>query len=299
MIIGAKTRLAKLAMAVLAPALAVASMPGVARADARSLYYERAFIAAADARCGLFETPVRAALASATAQARGAALRAGVEADTLNIAAGRARARAGATPCASADLDLVAGRVRHAFEGWSRTAVMTFPGEDNQWRVDRTAFARPTWRMVQHSAYRDAPISVGYAAGPGLEAGLMAVVSFPGRPRPYAARIVTRDPARAQRPWIVTASLAPGAVSALPPESARRGVFSTTRLLAPEGLLAEGRRSGLVWRFPDAAADAIAALDPRETFTVEFLFHDDSTAVARFEAGDFVAARAFLAMGER
>ncbi|MFN4186299.1 MAG: hypothetical protein ACK4M6_16330, partial [Hyphomonas sp.] len=47
-----------------------------------------------------------------------------------------------------------------------------------------------------------------------------------------------------------------------------------------------------------AAADALSALDPREVFTVEFLFRDGSIARSTFEAGDFAAGRAFLAMGQ-
>ena len=49
--------------------------------------------------------------------------------------------------------------------------------------------------------------------------------------------------------------------------------------------------------FPVAAANALAGLDPREPFVIEFLFRDDSVARATFEAGDFAAARAFIGMG--
>ena len=62
-------------------------------------------------------------------------------------------------------------------------------------------------------------------------------------------------------------------------------------------LLPEGRRQGEIWRFPNAAGEAIAGLDPRERFTVEFLFRDDSVMRVHFEAGDFAAARAFLSLG--
>ena len=47
-----------------------------------------------------------------------------------------------------------------------------------------------------------------------------------------------------------------------------------------------------------AAADALSGLDPREVFTVEFVFRDGSVARTVFEAGDFAAGRAFLAMGQ-
>ena len=62
-------------------------------------------------------------------------------------------------------------------------------------------------------------------------------------------------------------------------------------------LRAGGRRTGEAWRFPAAVADALERLDPRETFAVEFHFRDGSVATAKFEAGDFTAGRAFLAMG--
>jgi hypothetical protein len=45
-------------------------------------------------------------------------------------------------------------------------------------------------------------------------------------------------------------------------------------------------------------ADALSALDPREIFTVEFLFRDGSVARSTFETGDFAAGRAFLSMGQ-
>ena len=51
-----------------------------------------------------------------------------------------------------------------------------------------------------------------------------------------------------------------------------------------QGWVSEGRPTGQAWLFP-AAADALSALDPREVFTVEFLFRDGSIARSTFEAG--------------
>jgi hypothetical protein len=115
------------------------------------------------------------------------------------------------------------------------------------------------------------------------------VVSFVGRSRPYAARIVLRDPARVQRPWLAGDGLAP--------VSARASLWATGVAPAEATLLAGERRTGEAWRFPAAVADALERLDPRETFAVEFHFRDGSVATAKFEAGDFTAGRAFLAMG--
>lgn len=273
-------------------AVLLALSSGAAHAGAERLYYERSLMLAADARCGLFEPQVRAALDASTHQARGAALRAGAGADDLSATRIRAQSRARAADCASDDLATAAGRVRDGFAGWRRTARMTFPGDGQDWSADRTRYARDAWRLSQTGRFRSAPVIFGRTTDAAGEEGLAAVVSFPGRPRPYAARIVLRDPSRAQRPWIVQASLAP-----LPPVETRRAFWAASSAAAPAGLLPEGRRQGEIWRFPDAAGDAVAGLDPRERFTVEFLFRDDSVMRVHFEAGDFAAARAFLALG--
>ena len=273
-------------------AVLLALSSGAAHAEAERLFYERSLMLAADARCGLFEPRVRAALDASAHQARGAALRAGATTDDLTATRMRATSRARTADCASEDLTTAATRVRGGFAGWLRTARMTFPGDRQNWNADRTRYARDAWRLSQSGQFRSAPVTFGRATDADGEEGLAAVVSFPGRPRPYAARIVLRDPSRAQRPWIVQASLAP-----LPPVNTRRGFWAASSDAAPADLLPEERHQGEIWRFPDAAGDAIAGLDPRERFTVEFLFRDDSIMRVHFEAGDFAAARAFLSLG--
>jgi len=200
-----------------------------------------------------------------------------------------ARARAEATPCNDAELNQVKTRVRHAFAGWSRAARINFPGDKADWSADRFESARDGWRLFQDGATGASPVRFGLTGRAPQDARPAAVVSFVGKPRPYAARIVMRDAARSPRPWL--------AGDGLPPEAARRAVFAAGSDLAPRDLLTSGARAGEVWRFPDSAAEALATLDPREPFLIEFLFRDDSVATARFEAGDFAAARAFLAMG--
>ncbi|WP_252969997.1 hypothetical protein [Brevundimonas vancanneytii] len=192
-------------------------------------------------------------------------------------------------PCNDAELGRVKTRVRHAFAGWSRAARINFPGDKAVWSADRFESSRDGWRLFQDGATGASPVRFGLTGKAPQDARPAAVVSFVGKPRPYAARIVMRDAARSPRPWL--------AGDGLPPEAARRAVFAAGSDLAPRDLLASGARAGEVWRFPDSAAEALAALDPREPFLIEFLFRDDSVATARFEAGDFAAARAFLAMG--
>lgn len=272
----------------LAAIVALTLAAGTATA-AGDVYYERAFVRAAQDKCRLFEPRLTQALEAATLQARGAALRAGRPATELAATAARATARAAATPCNDAELDRVKTRVRHAFAGWSRAARISFPGDRAAWSADRFESARDGWRLFQDGATGASPVRFGLTGRAPQDAHPAAVVSFVGKPRPYAARIVMRDAARSPRPWL--------AGDGLPPEAARRAVFAAGSGLAPRDLLASGARAGEVWRFPDSAAEALAALDPREPFLIEFLFRDDSVATARFEAGDFAAARAFLAMG--
>ncbi len=269
-------------------AAALIGLPAAAWAGPAETYYERAFVVAADARCNLFAPNIEAALTAATAQARGAALRSGASETDLAAAAARARASAGTVSCADPQLATVRARVDGAFSGWLRTPRMDFPGTRRPWTANRVRSAEANWRLQQISVVGASPVAFGYA-GKGDAPDLTAVVSFVGRSRPYAARIVLRDPARVRRPWLAGDGLAP--------VSARASLWATSVGPADPTLLAEGRRAGEAWRFPATAAAALERLDPRETFAVEFHFRDGSVATAKLEVGDFAAGRAFLAMG--
>jgi hypothetical protein len=73
--------------------------------------------------------------------------------------------------------------------------------------------------------------------------------------------------------------------------------------MSPAGALKDtGASGGWAFRFPAAAADALAGLDPREAVAVEFLFtgeDGESVRTAYVEVGDFAAARAFQAIAQR
>lgn len=269
-------------------AAAVLGLPATAWAGPADTYYERAFVVAADARCNLFAPQIEAALGAATAQARGAALRSGAGESHLAAAAARARSRAATVSCADPQLATVRARIDGAFSGWLRTPRMDFPGARRLWTANRVSSVNANWRLQQRSVVGASPVAFGYA-GKGDTPDLTAVVSFVGRSRPYAARIVLRDPVRVSRPWLAGDGLAP--------VSARSSLWATGVSPADQTLLAEGRRTGEAWRFPATTAAALERLDPRETFAVEFHFRDGSVATAKFEAGDFAAGRAFLAMG--
>ncbi|GAA0610745.1 hypothetical protein GCM10009422_01960 [Brevundimonas kwangchunensis] len=262
--------------------------PATAFADPANTYYERAFVVAAHARCDLFQPHIDRALAAATAQARGAALRAGAAETDLGAVAARARSRAGAVSCNDPQLAVVRDRVDNAFAGWSRTARMTFPGEARPWQANRTDYSSATWRLMQASSVGASPVTFGIA-GKDRGSELTAVVSWYGRPRPTSARIVLRDPTKVPRAWLSTGNLVP--------ESGRASYWAGGVSTAETTLLSEGKRTGDAWKFPATAAAALERLDPRETFAIEFHFRDGSVATVPFEAGDFAAGRAFLAMG--
>ena len=273
--------------AALAAALALLA-PGAAAAGPADAFYERTFVIAADARCDLFPAPTAAALAAAAAQARGAALRAGSSPAEVAAVAARARSRARNVACADPQLTTVRRRVDDAFAGWSRTPRMTFPGGRLDWTADRYGWDRTGWRLKQATTVGASPIAFGIA-GKGDAPELAAVISWHGRPRPYGARLVLRDPNRLSRPWV--------AGDALPPAAARASFWAAGVEAADPALSVDGRRAADIWRFPATAAEALERLDPREAFAVEFHFRDGSVATARLEAGDFAAGRAFLRMG--
>lgn len=273
----------------------------VQAAPSAGAYYDRSFVLAAHDKCGLFAPTLTSALTASALQARGAAVRGGLSADEIMATAERARSRAARTACDDPQLATVRTRVSTAFEGWSRTPRMVFPGSSSEWSADRSEFSSPTWRLKQTSSVGASPVTFGVAAGGGQAQSLRAVVSFYGRPRPYATRIVLRNAERAPGAWLPGRAERNGfqtvAFSALPPEPARRSFLAAGYTPAEPTLLSSGKAEGQAWFFPAAAADALSTLDPRETFVIEFLFRDDSVATVTFEAGDFAAGRAFLSMG--
>ena len=249
------------------------------------LYYERSLMAAAGARCGLFSAEVRAALEASAAQARNTALRAGRAGSEVEAVAGEATARARSTPCGSPDLATAASRVRAAFEGWSRTMRVSYPGAGGGWTADRTVYRSPSWRLVEAAG----GAAFGIAGDLEAPAALAAVLVSDGG-APYAARLKFRDPARDAKPWLVAPDR-----PALPPQAALRTVFAEAEAPAGPGL-SQGGRAATAFRFPASAAPALAALDPRERFEVEFLFPGGQIRTAVFEVGDFAAGQAFLAL---
>ena len=286
----------------LAAAGALLVAPGVSAAAAADLFYERTVMTAADARCGLFAPPVGAALAAGRMQAHGAAIRSGTDKAELAQLERRARAKAAATPCKSPDMTLAAGRVREAFEGYAQLTRMTYPGEMAEWRADRSGGVR--WRLQQSASFGWNKMVFGLAGREGANA-LMAVANFADGKAPYGARLVVRDTDATLGPYLDARgqplSKLPLA-RRLPPATARNAYTAEARSPAGQDLLPKSFKSGWAFRFPAAAAHALAELDPREAVAVEFLFAGPDGEVVRrayVEVGDFAAGRAFLQVATR
>ncbi len=288
--------------------LALAGAPLAAQAaSASDLFYERTVMSAADERCRLFSTDIAAALNASRAQARGAALRAGVAGSDLAKVQAQAAAKGRSIACASADLQTAAGRVRAAFDGYSHMLRLNLPGDASFWRADRaTSATGPTWRLTQATSLAGTPLTFGLAGRRGEAPRLSAAIDFGAGPQPYAARLIVRDQARAPEPYLdvirVSATARIPLEARTAPRSATRVFPADARDATDPRLLAPGQTSSTSFRFPAAAADALAALDPREAVTLEFLFAGRSGDVARLayvEVGDFAAGEAFLNLGAR
>jgi hypothetical protein len=296
--------MAKWGRAALAVALCLSAAPaGGAQAatPAANLFYERALMTAADQACRLFAPDVAAALSAAKAQARGAALRSGADAASLSGLEAQADA-AGAAGCRSPGIAAAAAQVRAAFAGYAALSEMKFPGELSSWTASRPA--ADGWRVVQRDRFGWDVMLFG-VAGHAADRPLIAAASFTDHAQPYGARLVLRDAALTSGPYLdqreadIAGRLPIDA--RLPPRSGTR-VFAA-EATAPAGVLQGADMPGAVaFRFPAAAADALAGLDPREAVAVEFLFTGDGGETVRtayVEVGDFAAARAFQAVAQR
>lgn len=282
-------------MGFLAGAVCLASPGVLLAANAADQLYERTLMTAADGRCRLFAPAVGSALDAARAQARGATLRSGATQAQVEAVEGRARAKASVAACNSKDLTTAADRVRGAFEAYATLQKMTYPGDVSAWQAERAVSATiPLWRLSQPSGFGADRLIFGLA---GRAKALIAVVTFADGAQPYAARLVMRDPARTQGPYI-DARGGRRLSAKVAPRSASQVFNAEAREQASVSLLPTGAKTGIGYRFPIAAADAISQLDPREAVTIEFTFAGrnggDVVRKAYVEVGDFAAGRAFL-----
>ena len=271
----------------------LAALPAVASAQPADLFYERTVMSALGDRCRLFTPEVSAALAASAAQARGAALRGGMDRRALATMEREARARAGRARCRSADVAAATARVKDAFTAYERISRMTYPGDAAEWRADRGAGRMARWRLAQDARLGRNHVTFGIVGREGADA-LVAVADLDTRKPPYTARLVLRDDERTLGPYLDPRGRKDQLSRKLPPPGATRTFLAEARAPAEQSLLPDDARGGWAFRFPAAAAGALVQLDPREAVAVEFVFPGDKVRRAYFEVGDFAAGRAFL-----
>jgi hypothetical protein len=295
----------RLAQAALAALGVLAVGPALASTPAADLFYERAVMTAADGACRLFAPDVGVALAASKAQARGAALRSG--ADPVGLATLEAQAGvAGSAGCQSANIAAAAQQVRSAFAGYAHLDHMDFPGEFASWLAERPASDTETrWHASQRARFGWDVMLFGLA-GHGAERPLTAVTSFADGAQPYGARLVLRDTAATSGPYLDARQAdIDGHIpidGRLPPRASSRVFEAGEMTAADKALLPSDMPSAWAFQFPQAASDALAQLDPRETVAVEFLFagdNGDTVRTAYVEVGDFTAAQAFQSIAQR
>jgi hypothetical protein len=295
----------RLAQAAAAALCVLAVGPALAATPAANLFYERAVMTAADGACRLFAPDITTALAASKAQARGAALRSG--ADPASLAAAEAQASAtGAADCRSANIAAAAQQVRSAFAGYAHLDRMDFPGEFAAWIAERPASeAGPRWHVSQRARFGWDVMLFGLA-GEGADRPLTAVASFADGAQPYGARLVLRDADATSGPYLDARQAdIDGRIpidGRLPPRASSRIFEAGEMKPAAKELVTTDMTGALAFEFPQAAADALAQLDPRETVAVEFLFTGDdgeSVRTAYIEVGDFAAAKAFQSIAQR
>jgi hypothetical protein len=285
---------------------ATLTMAPAAQATALDLFYERTVMSVADHRCNLFAPKVTVALDAARLQARGAALRAGVDQDVIKETARQATLRSNSVACGSSDLLVAANRVKSAFAAYSRLTRMDFPGDTAGWAASRgQAVHTANWQLYQTARFGWDSMTFGIASRSG-SSGLVAAASFADGAIPYGARIMMRDLSKAPRPYLnLRVADQNGKVplhARAAPLSVSRAILAEDRSDADSTLLPAKAKSGIAFRWPPAAAAAMAELDPREAVRVEFLFagrNGDTLRTAYIEVGDFAAGRAFLASGQQ
>ena len=277
--------------------LALVAAPTCALAQPADLFLERTAMTALGEKCRLFTPEVSAALASGAAQARGAALRAGADAKRLKVLEADARHRALRFACDHPLVQSNAAQVRDAFSGYQRVTRMTYRGSVAGWRADRGVGRTARWQLAQDATFGGSRMTFGLAGREGASA-LVAVAEFADGATPYSARLIMRDGARTMGPYLLGSSSQP-LNRKLPPAGATRAFMAEARGAAEAELLPKGADDGWAFRFPAAAAAALADLDPREAVAVEFLFRGERVKTAYVEVGDFAAGKAFLRMASR
>jgi hypothetical protein len=241
---------------------------------------ERAAMLVLDQRCNLLTSGPRRALGGFTAQARGAALRAGAAPSHLNLIAAQATAAVATKSCTDPAVRAEADRVIAAHKGWRSQMNAEYRGTVRQWRVDRSGL--DSWRAVQETG---GTIRAGFI---GNGTTLAFAVETPDM-NAASARLFLRDATRLGPPGIVQRLAVPlRAGTTIHVAAQRRPANTRVRIATPP-------RAGTMLVFPNATTRAVLTADPRDSFEIEITSRTGQITRTIVEVGDIVAAFAFAA----
>lgn len=273
----------------------VVTVPAAHAQHADEIYAERTIALAIDARCDLFSDGQRAALDAARLQARGALLRSGVEPVRLLEFGEAVEDDVADQACDDEQTLAMQAIVNSAYEAYLRIPEMSFPGDAFDWEANRLNYAAKADWVVRQDA---GEVQAGLTS---IEAQVKFTVSTPDPGQYSGAVLVLRDPQREPELYDPTVG---GLFDApdeapwarwTPPDRARQLFWASERVTGDAAVLISGSPGAQVYRFPDAAARAISALDPRESVRVDYLNQQGQPVMSKyFEVGDFGAAVAFL-----
>ncbi len=273
----------------------------------------RYFLAQVDDRCHRLTAPAATALKAGYVQARNAALRAGRDMAALAPVLDGARAAAATAACDAPQVTAELATAQNAFRTYQVQMRLDLPGRRAAWSGVRTDQDATLWRLVQYQNSGQADFAFGLY-GTLAHNSLSVIAHFAGGARPYAARLLVRNPDVWAAGVINPAAYAPSRQRPL-----GFGDFSTfsfpaygeaevSTLVKPAvkvnfaGFALGGRYVGgqapvdaQRFDFPKAAVMAMARLDPREDVVIAF-DTADGPVYARFEVGDFIPGMAYISL---
>lgn len=266
-------------------------------------YLERAAIAAADQKCGLFTDGERLALTAGLFQSRNELLRADYEMAEIGALTEEVATHARTLGCDHPSIQSVAATIRDSYRQFIKSNFLTFPGRTANWDASRSI--HDTWGAKQTEATSGAVLGLRRVEPTevrtsirepvtGDEKVLQLAATIPAEGRaPSAAKLLMRDPARLSEPWIgglmgTRSGLTP------PPRAVATPIWASRQT----NEWAARSEPIYVFYFGEDAIERLETLDPREAVTLEVTpSHrdaDQSPARYVFEAGDFAAARHFV-----
>lgn len=267
------------------------------------LIARRYFLALADRRCHRLDPAAAMAVKAGYLQARNEALRNGRDMTDLAPLLDAAGSAAERVDCDAPQLNAEAASADDALRAYTAQTRLTL----DVWTGDRSYPERMAWRLVQ---YRTDAAAGLY--GPLNDTRFVVMARFQHGERPYAARLLLRDPNRQPSglinpaPYVLSDAPPPGFSPSVSDVFMAGNISQATVNLTPVVRVnaagfsntgayvgAQGPVAAIRADFPTRAFIALGRLDPREDMVVAFDF-ESGTRYMRFQVGDFITGLTYV-----